>query len=254
MSAEEFSQRDLVAICIPCGDQVNTAFCMSLAAATYSTRFPLVIITGRSSGITFARNQCLEAVEEVERTQDKPVKWLMWFDSDINFPADIVTLLLSRKKQIVGASYCRRTPPHDILMRPLGGFPNDEPRRDFYIPSTGLVEVEGLPTGCLLTHRDVFKDLKKPYWRFLDNEETGKTMGEDYVFCKMAREAGYNIWLDVDATKQIAHMGPSYIKVEDYYPQFGKSSIEQVPRAGLMVPPGASVPKSLIGIRPNGAG
>jgi len=52
------------------------------------------------------------------------------------------------------------------------------------------------------------------YFRVVADEETGTEKSEDYVFCEMARKAGYQVWCDVDLTKEIGHIGQQIFKVQ----------------------------------------
>jgi hypothetical protein len=54
----------------------------------------------------------------------------------------------------------------------------------------------------------VFDKLAKPYFRFeVDDKE--QIVGEDYVFCDRAREAGFRIWCDAALSREIGHIGQS---------------------------------------------
>jgi len=55
--------------------------------------------------------------------------------------------------------------------------------------------MQRIPTGCLLINMGVFDKLSKPYFRF-ETDANGAIVGEDYVFCDRAREAGFRIWCD----------------------------------------------------------
>lgn len=194
-----------VAICIPVMDKPHMIFSQSLAQMMYQCgRFgtPTALIHQGGSLITRARNQILEQVEKFE-AEGSNIEWLFWLDSDMVFPQYTLHALMQHQRDIVGCTYVRRSPPFDVHGKTLEGKPRD-------VTNEKLVELSALPTGCLLVRREVFRSLKKPYFRTLFREETPEKpaleYGEDYVFCSMARTAGYRIWLDAHLSKEIGHI------------------------------------------------
>lgn len=191
-----------VAICVPCVDKPHMLFMHSLNQMYYQLgRFsiPTVQAYSQSSLIPNGRDDCIRLVEELE-AQGNEIEWLMWFDSDMVFPPNTLFRLRQHDKDIVGCAYVRRTPPYDIMCKTLEHAPKEV--------NSGLLEVASLPTGCLLVRRQIFNELGPyPKWRTPASEEHGKNMSEDYYFCKKAREMGYSIWLDVDLTKEVGHIG-----------------------------------------------
>jgi hypothetical protein len=77
----------------------------------------------------------------------------------------------------------------------------------------GLVEMQRLPTGCLLIRMAVFERLTKPYFRFLVDEEAGTLLGEDYAFCDTARLLGYRLWADFSLSQEIGHIGQTVCRL-----------------------------------------
>src|SRR5215471_6859892 len=133
-----------VAICIPCLDKPYMEFTMSLSAMFWHLgkhSVPTVTCLGQSSIITHARDNILDAVEDLERKNVK-IEWCFFLDSDMIFPNDVLFHLLSHQKDIVGCTYVRRTPPYDVHGRTLEG--------KMTVVDTGVMEVAALPTGCLL--------------------------------------------------------------------------------------------------------
>jgi len=47
----------------------------------------------------------------------------------------------------------------------------------------------------------------------LNYEAGGEIVGEDYVFCDRAREAGFRIWCDAALSLEIAHLGQQVCRV-----------------------------------------
>lgn len=229
--------RPFVAVCLPCQDEVKTEFAMSLAALFHCSNYRLALIRGSSSIVMTARNICLESLETLEEMVKRRFDWTLWLDSDMQFPADTLTRLLSSGKEIVGAAYHRRTHPFDLLCKTLDG----KPAR----VASGLFELAALPLGCMLIHREVFAKIEKPWFRVKVEPKPGRPItewliGEDTLFCQEARALGYKIFADTDLTKEVAHIGVQVFKPEDE-----ESSTILAP-TGLPMRPGSS----LIGAAP----
>lgn len=129
---------------------------------------------------------------------------LVFLDSDVGFPMGTLCRLVDHPVDIVGALYPRREEPTSYPVRWLMDRPYLQADKH------GLLEVEGLPTGCLRisrralekmveAHKDDFYmtgEGKKNYPLF-DFVVRDRTMyGEDYTFCHKARALGLKVWLD----------------------------------------------------------
>jgi hypothetical protein len=122
---------------------------------------------------------------------------LMFFDTDMIFPADALTRLLPHNKDIVGATYSKRMPPfHPLAV-------NEEGQQANFVK--GLHRVKSMPTGCLLISTNVFNKLSKPYFNLV--AEGDQLRGEDYYFCEKARAAGFEIWCDGNLSAELGHIG-----------------------------------------------
>jgi glycosyltransferase involved in cell wall biosynthesis len=184
-----------VAIAVPSGDMVHADFAMAYAQLCLaSAAFPLQLITVKSSIVAQARNN------GVEHAREFGADYLLFLDSDMVFPPTVLLRLVLHRKDIVGATYTRRVAPFDALGSKLAEQPA--------VLSGDLLEMHRIPTGCLLINMQVFNKLAKPYFRF-DTDDKGQIVGEDYVFCDRAREAGFRIWCDAFLSREIGHIGQS---------------------------------------------
>ena len=181
----------LVAIAIPSGDMVHADFAMSLATLCFNPGVRAFVINAKSSLVMVGRNQCVEAARMAKATH------ILFLDSDLTFPPNILARLLARNKDIVGGLYIQRVPPH----LPLGV--TYEGARE--VITSGLRRMQQMPTGCLLINLSVFDQLPKPW--FNTKQVDDKIMGEDYYFCERALQAGFEIWCDGDVSREIAHVG-----------------------------------------------
>jgi len=206
-----------VGICIPSGDMVHADFMLALASMCNNPGAGIALISCKGSLIVVNRNNGVKFSIDLNCTH------LLFLDSDMVFPQDTLRRLLAHNKDIVGAAYTKRVPPHDVLGRTLDNKPLEV--------NTGCIEVRGLPTGCMLINMNVFKRLKRPYFREVFVEEGGTdaegVIGEDYYFCDAARAAGCSVWMDVDLSKEIGHIGQMVYRIGDQFNQAGVEAAKQ---------------------------
>lgn len=149
----------------------------------------IVLVNSKNSNLADSRNQIVNIALQ------HGSKWLLFFDSDMTFPVDTLSRLLSHDRQIVGASYCRRVPPYDLIGEPLGA-PGTDP----------LIRMARMPPGCLLICADVFLSLRQPYFVF-GTAADGSAISEDFMFCDSVRHAGWEVWCDQPLTRAVGHVG-----------------------------------------------
>lgn len=157
---------------------------------------------GISTFIPGARNSL------VERALERGSEWILFLDDDHVWPSDHLMRLLKHDEMIVGSLYMRRQPP----FVPLAFSHMDEDGTYTAIdlttlPGEGLLQVHAVGTAGLLVKSEVFRAIEYPWfeWGKVGNWEAG----EDIIFCEKAREAGFNIYVDLEA--QLGHMAPSAI-------------------------------------------
>lgn len=112
---------------------------------------------------------------------------LLFVDSDMVVPVDLLTRLIETDKDIVSALAFRRTPGYE----PCIFKECNETDAKFYLDyPKGLTEIEGVGMACTLIKRKVFETVPQP-WYF-----PHKVLGEDLSFCVRARKAGFRIYCD----------------------------------------------------------
>lgn len=142
---------------------------------------------------------------------------LLFIDDDMGFAADLAYRLLVENVDIVAVPYRRKQ--RDLKYNIRHGV------RVKYIPDRPyMIAVESIATGMMMIKRGVFEKLSKKVAEFryndkgekgflffshelVDDEMVGGVsyMGEDYNFCRIARENGFDVWAYVD--EPIAHIG-----------------------------------------------
>jgi hypothetical protein len=168
---------------IPCSDTGRfSAFSESLGnlRRPEGTELRFAVSTWRH----YARNQLVEWMFELD------AEWLLMIDDDQTFAPDSLAQLLSHEKDIVAALCLRRSEPY-------GPFCFSEEHEGIYRAldlrehDAVLTRVAAVGTGMMLIRRNVFETIKKPWFTITPNS------GEDMLFCKEARRAGFEIYCDL---------------------------------------------------------
>jgi hypothetical protein len=153
-------------------------------------------------------------------------EWLMFIDVDLAFtPEQLIRIWLhaiKEKRKIVGGLYAMKKISPQFVANWLPGEAPD---------ATGAVKVSELGTGFLLIHRSVFETMREKMpeiaftpdalpgtshqpigWDFFavgpyadKTSGTTRYLSEDWMFCRRARDLGFDIWADTFV--QISHIG-----------------------------------------------
>lgn len=143
----------------------------------------------------------------VKEAQSLKATHLLSIDPDMIFPADGLAKLVAAKKDIVGVNY-RARGNHVTQDAPASTikFPGKEENgyrtvneEDF---PTELFECAAVGLGLTLIDMKVFDKLPFPWFH---TTETSEHSTEDIVFCKEAREAGFEVWCDPKI--EMGHIG-----------------------------------------------
>ncbi len=193
-----------VVICVPSGDDVKADFAFSLAAMVnhaHGEQIPglqmLGIANKRTSLLPDSRNMLAQEAIEGGFTH------LLWIDSDMSFPRDMLGRLLRHRVPIVGINASMRNPPFKTTALTAPGV-NCVTNAD----STGLEKVERMGMGVVLHTVDVLHAIRKrPFFSFEYLKSKHKHRGEDYYFCDKVKKAGFQLCIDHDVSKQVGHVG-----------------------------------------------
>lgn len=125
---------------------------------------------------------------------------LLWLDTDMRFPPDVIGRMLAHERPVVAANYQRRTAPFGPVAAQAGAPLHTTPR------SAGLEEVDYTGMGCMLVERRVFEAVPEPWFDFAWSESERCHVGEDVFFCRKVRAHGFPVLVDHDLSKQIGHI------------------------------------------------
>jgi hypothetical protein len=186
-----------LSICVPCRDQVHTLFTQSLVNLTNrltrkQIEFELHLFAG--SVICESRTRLVE--EALSVNSDK----ILFLDSDIQFPSNMIDKLYSHNKDIVAANYSTRYPIYQSV-----AFTDPENITARLDATQGLHKIWAVGMGCMLIDIDVFHTLPKPWFVHEYNKIDDTFSGEDIYFCNQAMHHGIDVWVDSDI--KLGHIG-----------------------------------------------
>ena len=168
------------------------------------------------------RNRIVQAFWESDCTH------LLCIDGDLGWPAQAVLAMLESKKEFVAGVYPARGEKNIFLFRPEL---NDD---GTIVTDKHLLKMQYIPAGFMLIARSAIEKMREKhpylYYEPKDNRNNpepgycffntevyeGEFWGEDFVFCRKAREAGVDIW--VDPLIQFNHAGTVGMLVEALTP------------------------------------
>ena len=196
-----------IAICVPVRDQVTSVFTYSLAMLMKRCGEKNVNVTlhfNIGSEVAMQRQQLVDDILASNHTH------ILWLDSDMKFPSDTLEILLNHNKYIVAGNYSTRVKPH----RPVAfKDPKNLDKRVF--GGKGLEEVYAIGIGLMLVNTQVYKKMPRPFYSIEWKEDYTNLVGEDIYFCNKAQECGYEVYVDHDLSKKVAHIGTKAYTIKD---------------------------------------
>jgi hypothetical protein len=190
-----------LAILVPTRDMVHSHFAYSLTQLVKTTSESGIDVYLYFDSSTILLNQREKLVEEAIKLQSD---YVLWLDSDMMFPSNVILRLLAHNKDIVACNYMKRSLP----MKPVAYLDlNDWDSWVPLEPQEELVKVQGVGMGCMLMKTEVFKKLEKPYFEFRYKEDTQDWFGEDFILQDKLIKLGYDINIDTLLSMDIKHMG-----------------------------------------------
>jgi hypothetical protein len=131
---------------------------------------------------------------------------VLFVDSDMRFPQDMIGRLLKHDLDIVATNCARRRMPTG----PTAQLYKENGDRELVwtmSDSTGLQEVGSVGMGVMLIKANVFAALSEPWFETPWRHDKRGYIGEDVFFCQKAAAAGFKIHIDHDVSKEIGHIG-----------------------------------------------
>lgn len=194
---------------------VNVQYCISFSQTVnvLSAHGIEVIprISASGSLLVAERNKIIQAFWESDCTH------ILCVDADLGWPVQAVLAMLDANKDFVAGIYPARGDTKCFLFRPF----TDE--NGVIVNEGHLLKMQYIPSGFMLISRNAIEKMRQKYPELyyepkdkINNPEPGycffnteiwegEFWGEDFVFCRRAREAGIDIW--VDPLIQFDHAG-----------------------------------------------
>ena len=163
----------------------------------------LIGINTSGSLLVAERNRILKQFLKTDCTH------LLCVDSDLGWPAQAVFGMIKYDKDFIAGLYPARSEVNTFLFRAILDENNAMKSND-----QGLFPMAYIPAGFMLIKRHVIERMnvhfshlyyepksaelkhENGYCLFDTEVWEGEFWGEDYVFCRRVREAGFDIWVD----------------------------------------------------------
>jgi GT2 family glycosyltransferase len=155
------------------------------------------------SRITSNRNRL------VADARKKGATHILMIDSDMDYPPNALHRLLSHDKEIVGATTCKRGDENGVpIGQAMPTADTDANDENLKVSSgSGLIHMNAFGCCFMLIKMSVFDKIGLPAFYEPPLSEIEDAQGEDITFCRLAREAGYDIWMDFDLSIELGHWG-----------------------------------------------
>ena len=182
-------------IAVPCMDMNPVWFTYSLATLNKPKDWTpedckLVMLSG--SLVYESRNKL------VKQAITSRADYMMWFDSDMIFPADTLEKMIKHMEdgyEIVSGLYFRRAAPFSpVLFKSYEEQEQTIKWEDYDdYPKDRLFEIAACGFGCVCLKTEILLDLALNYQNWF---MPIKNCGEDMSFCFRTQELGHKIWCD----------------------------------------------------------
>lgn len=144
---------------------------------------------------------------------------ILCIDSDIGWNPLDVKRLIDHNEDFVSVLYPARGPDRCFLFRAV----YEDEHKKMNVSEKGLLPMEYVPAGFMLMKREMIEAMIKHFPELYYEPKDpslkqhaghhlfaielfeGEFWGEDYVFCRRARQAGFKIW--VDPMVELDHAG-----------------------------------------------
>lgn len=209
--AEEAPEKELrkisVLVCVPTHGGINpgTTSCIARAMCYFAV-MPYGGEKNLDIKIIGGSNLCENRTRLVSLAFELGATHILWVDTDMEFPEDVIPRLLNHAKAIVGANYPQKT----LDSRPTAYRDDAEYVGPIWTneKSEGLEPAAKMGLGLVLMETWVFNAIALPYFLFEPlPPDNVKHLTEDYYLCKKLKAAGVEMFIDHGLSKNVAHVG-----------------------------------------------
>jgi len=177
----------------------------ALVRYSFKHNIDLIITRHNGSVIPKLRN------EAVKKAMEYNCSHLLFIDSDMVFDKDYLEKLLNLDRDIVGGLCVVRQEPFAPVVKKID---DDGIYRVYHGLEDGRFrsDADAIGTAFMLIKIGVFNKIKPPWFAMPPFGEG--VIGEDMYFCKLAKEAGYDICIDPQMI--VGHVGDYVYTFGDY--------------------------------------
>ena len=224
---EKYAQMSLCVLTPVQGYQTHARFAQCLAdLVAYSWRNGLRIhktALKMRMVVHWARNVLAEQAMAIgDPYTETPYTHFLWLDDDMVFNPDLACYLARHGDlDAVTGVYYGRQQHFPVVYHKEAGEQEEMKHMQWISVPKKLFEVDAAGFGCMLTRRDVFEAMDKPYFGF----DGG---GEDIYWCVKAKDKGFKIWCD--GSYGCGHIGDQEIITERHHERFlddNKATLEK---------------------------
>lgn len=170
--------------------EIKTDLAKVLNYIQQNDSYEIMVSYPASKPITNNRNMIVQKFLAI-----KDADYLMMIDADIIPTPDILNLVDFEKDIITPLMFVQQKG----TLIPLYLRRNKDGIYDAgnYLEETGLQEVDATGTGCIVIKREVLEKVEHPFENVYDRDGI-KKLGNDFNFCKKAKELGFKVWVHLD--------------------------------------------------------
>jgi len=189
-----------VVICVPTNGMVHAMFTYCLVnAIRYTEAQGIPVVLDMDAGTVLSNQRQVLLTTAIDK---HGAEHIMWLDSDMTFPEDVIIRLLEHKKKVVCATYSKRVEPFHPT-----AFYSIDPVQPVDTEGHGLVTVRYTGMGCMLMKASAIDDIPSPHFPLTWHAPSSTWHGEDMGLCDLLTADGTKIWCDLDLSREIGHLG-----------------------------------------------
>ena len=132
--------------------------------------------------------------------------YILFLDDDQTYPSNTPEILMAHDKMVVGGV----TPRKESGTPMLWDYKDTVKFWSSLDGKTGLAKVTGMGMAGVLINAKVFYKLEYPYFK-MHSKPTYQEMGEDITFYLKCRDAGIDVWADLDL--QYGHLTMAEVRI-----------------------------------------
>lgn len=204
-----------VMIAVPCLNDVPTKFMISLI------RLEKFKIQGIETNIVVVE----DSMTYTARTQlasmalEGNYDFILWIDSDMVFPEDMLyRMLLAKKEMVTGVYFQRRGDHRPVIYKICNVLEQKEDGKTLQseifddFPKDGLFQVAACGFGAVLMHTEAIRRVARTFDGNVFDPLPG--IGEDLSYCWRYAQSGGEIWCNPSI--KLGHIGRTIFTEEDW--------------------------------------